>query len=101
MQIQATLWDGDSWATDGGQTKTNWSYAPFKANFQGFDINGCQVQSSNIQHCASDRYRWNSQRFWQLDPVREREYENVKQKFMTYDYCSDRKRYPTPPLECL
>ncbi|KAA8550615.1 hypothetical protein F0562_002299 [Nyssa sinensis] len=34
MQIEASLWDGDSWATDGGQTKTNWSHAPFKAHFQ-------------------------------------------------------------------
>ncbi|KAJ7961540.1 Xyloglucan endotransglucosylase/hydrolase [Quillaja saponaria] len=41
MQLQASLWNADSWATDGGQTKTNWSYAPFKAYFQGFDISGC------------------------------------------------------------
>lgn len=107
MQIEATLWDGDSWATDGGQTKTNWSYAPFKAYFKGFDIDGCQLQpssSSNFEdnpNCASDRYWWNGQKFRQLDPALQNAYENVKKNFMTYDYCSDKQRYPTPPPECI
>ncbi|KAF7825795.1 xyloglucan endotransglucosylase/hydrolase protein 2-like [Senna tora] len=119
MQIEASLWDGESWATDGGQTKTNWSCAPFKAYFQGFDISGCEeeeeevVQASNYNntpstlsssssssHCASDKYWWNAQRFWELDPVRQKAYENVKSKYFTYDYCSDKQRFPTPPLEC-
>jgi xyloglucan:xyloglucosyl transferase len=80
MNIEASLWDGDSWATDGGQTKTNWSYAPFKAHFQGFDISGCPVQNSDVQ---------------------QRSYDNVRKKYVNYDYCSDRPRYPTPPPECL
>lgn len=102
MQIQATLWDGDSWATNGGKTKTDWSYAPFKANFQGFDVSGCQVQSSNIrQNCSSDKYWWNRQKYWRLDPARHRQYEHVKHKYMAYDYCADRNRFPEPPLECL
>ncbi|XP_027337101.1 xyloglucan endotransglucosylase/hydrolase protein 2-like [Abrus precatorius] len=99
MQIQVSLWHAD-WATDGGQTKTNWSYQPFKANFQGFDVSGCQTQSSSDQRCVSDNYWWNSQKFWQLDPTKQRQYEIIKQKYTTYDYCTDRKRYPTPPLEC-
>ncbi|KAJ0051891.1 hypothetical protein Pint_01538 [Pistacia integerrima] len=31
MQIQASLWDGSDWATDGGRTKINWAYAPKNA----------------------------------------------------------------------
>ncbi|KAL4286334.1 hypothetical protein S245_065998 [Arachis hypogaea] len=102
MQTQASLWDGDSWATDGGRTKINWNSAPFKAYFQGFDVKGCEVlqDSSDIQHCASHKYQWNTPSFWQLDPVRQRQYENVKTRYMIYDYCTDRKRNPTPPLEC-
>ncbi|RYQ88631.1 xyloglucan endotransglucosylase/hydrolase protein 2-like [Arachis ipaensis] len=102
MQIHASLWDGDSWATDGGRTKINWSSAPFKAYFQGFDVKGCEVlqNSSDIQHCDSDKYQWNTPSFWQLDPVRQRQYEDVKTRYMIYDYCTDRKRNPTPPLEC-
>ncbi|KAH1198734.1 Xyloglucan endotransglucosylase/hydrolase protein 2 [Glycine max] len=66
MQIEASLWDGDSWAKKGGKTKTDWSYTSFKASFQGFD------------------YWWNTQKYWQLDPVRQRQYERVKHKYMTY-----------------
>ncbi|XP_020227782.1 xyloglucan endotransglucosylase/hydrolase protein 2 [Cajanus cajan] len=102
MQIEASLWDAE-WATNGGKTKTDWSYAPFKANFKGFDVSGCYVpnSSNNSQHCSSDNYWWNREKFWQLDPVRERQYEHVKHKYMTYDYCADRNRYPETPLECL
>ncbi|XP_027927103.1 xyloglucan endotransglucosylase/hydrolase protein 2-like [Vigna unguiculata] len=101
MQIEATLWDAESWATNGGKTKTDWSYAPFKANFQGFDVSACQVLTSNAKNCSSDNYWWNSQKFWQLDPLRQSQYERIKHKYMTYDYCTDRKRYPEIPLECL
>ncbi|XP_042490363.1 xyloglucan endotransglucosylase/hydrolase protein 2-like isoform X2 [Macadamia integrifolia] len=101
MQIEATLWDGSNWATDGGQTKADWSQAPFKANFQGFNINGCpSSQNSNTQPCYSSRYWWNSDKYWQLNSNQERAYEGVKRKYMTYDYCSDRSRYPSRPQEC-
>jgi xyloglucan:xyloglucosyl transferase len=33
--IYASLWDGSSWATDGGDTPLNWNAAPFTASFQG------------------------------------------------------------------
>ncbi|KAJ6729066.1 XYLOGLUCAN ENDOTRANSGLUCOSYLASE/HYDROLASE PROTEIN 2-RELATED [Salix viminalis] len=100
MQIEGSLWDGDSWATDGGQTKTNWSHAPFQTHFQGFDVNGCPVQDSDIQPCYSTNYWWNTRKYWTLDSTQQRAYENVRKNYLTYDYCSDRPRYPTPPPEC-
>ncbi|CAI8608137.1 unnamed protein product [Vicia faba] len=101
MQIQASLWNGENWATDGGQTKINWTYAPFKANFQGFDVSGCQSQTLIDPNCVSDNLWWNNKSFWQLDSTSQRQYENVKINYVTYDYCKDRQRYPTPPKECL
>ncbi|XP_043719947.1 xyloglucan endotransglucosylase/hydrolase protein 2-like [Telopea speciosissima] len=101
MQIEASLWDGESWATDGGQTKTDWSQTPFKANFQGFNIDGCPTQNSNTnQSCNSSKYWWNTEKYWQLNSTQGTEYEEVKSKYMTYDYCSDRSRYPSTPPEC-
>ncbi|XP_054782811.1 xyloglucan endotransglucosylase/hydrolase protein 2-like [Prosopis cineraria] len=102
MKIEATLWDGESWATDGGKAKTNWSFAPFKAHFQGFHVNGCHLlpHDNDINDCGSHKYWWNHQQFWQLDSARQAAYQNVKTKYMTYDYCSDHQRYPVPPLEC-
>ncbi|XP_014496979.1 xyloglucan endotransglucosylase/hydrolase protein 2 isoform X1 [Vigna radiata var. radiata] len=101
MKIQATLWDAESWATNGGKTKTDWLYAPFKANFQGFHVSACQVLTSNATNCSSDNFWWNRHKFWQLDPVRQTQYQRIKHKYTTYDYCTDRKRYPQIPLECL
>eukprot|EP00257_Ricinus_communis_P006131 XP_002521076.2 xyloglucan endotransglucosylase/hydrolase protein 2 [Ricinus communis] len=101
MQIEASLWDGDSWATDGGQTKTNWSHAPFQAHFQGFDISGCSLpETPNTQPCSSHKYWWNSDKYWQLNSTQRKTYQDVRKKYLTYDYCSDRPRFPTPPPEC-
>lgn len=101
MQIEGSLYDGESWATDGGRTKTNWTQAPFRAHFQGFDIDGCPSQNSSIHHCYSPKYWWNRGKFWNLDSTQWREYEVVRKKYMTYNYCLDKPRYPIPPLECL
>ncbi|KAK9992835.1 hypothetical protein SO802_022538 [Lithocarpus litseifolius] len=101
MHIEASLWDGDSWATDGGQTKINWTHSPLNAHFQGFGIGGCPVQnSSDIQQCYSSKYWWNLEKYWRLDHRQQRKYENVRKKYTNYDYCFDRPRYPTPPPEC-
>ncbi|KAL2557059.1 Xyloglucan endotransglucosylase/hydrolase protein 2 [Forsythia ovata] len=106
MQIVASLWDGDSWATDGGQTKINWSHAPFKAHFQGFNVNGCPLDTQNSlniqvqQQCYSSNYWWNDRKFWKLDKIQQKAYQQVRQKYMNYDYCSDRSRHPNIPPEC-
>lgn len=97
MNIEVSLWNGDSWATDGGRTKINWTEAPFKANFQGFDVDGCAFN----QNCYSSNYWWNNKKFWNLDPSQRRQYDQVRKKYMNYDYCTDKHRFPTPPPECL
>ncbi|KAK6937635.1 Xyloglucan endo-transglycosylase, C-terminal [Dillenia turbinata] len=97
MRIEATLWNGEDWATDGGKRKINWSSAPFKAYYQGFNIDGC---SSTATDCQSPKYWWNAQKYWQLDANQQKAYENTK-KYVVYDYCTDRKRYPNPPPECI
>ncbi|PKA48843.1 Xyloglucan endotransglucosylase/hydrolase protein 2 [Apostasia shenzhenica] len=100
MQIQASIWNGEDWATDGGRTKTNWSYAPFFANFRGFDIDGCRSDGSNDATCSSSSLWWNSARFRELNHDERLAYQNVKRNYMDYDYCADRKRHPTTPPEC-
>ncbi|TYJ23755.1 hypothetical protein E1A91_A08G214300v1 [Gossypium mustelinum] len=106
MKIEVSLWDGDSWATDGGQTKINWSMAPFKAHFQGFDISGCPKTDSNNNNnnnedCFLPEHWWNSEKYWTLDSKQKTDLKNVRKKYMNYDYCSDRNRYPVSPPECL
>lgn len=99
MNIMCSIWNGDSWATDGGQTKINWTYAPFTAGFRSFSIYGCPTENS-MGPCSSTKYWWNRNQFWQLDPSQEQAYQTVKRKYLIYDYCTDHKRFPTPPPEC-
>ncbi|GMH02491.1 hypothetical protein Nepgr_004330 [Nepenthes gracilis] len=100
MQIITSLWNGDTWATDGGRSKMNYAYAPFDVQFEGFGINGCPVYNNDIQSCYSSQYWWNSPNYWQLSSTQQSAYDNVKRNYMNYNYCTDRSRYPTPPPEC-
>ncbi|KAJ8899348.1 hypothetical protein K2173_018322 [Erythroxylum novogranatense] len=99
MQVLVSLWDGSSWATDGGKTKIDWKSAPFQAQFQGYGIDsGCPVQSSNIQPCYSSNYWWN--KVSELNFKQRSAYKNVRNNYLTYDYCLDTARFHTPPKEC-
>ncbi|RZB43796.1 putative xyloglucan endotransglucosylase/hydrolase protein 10 isoform B [Glycine soja] len=41
MSLKATLWNGDSWATRGGQDKIDWTKGPFIASFRNYKIDAC------------------------------------------------------------
>ncbi|KAL9228326.1 hypothetical protein vseg_003919 [Gypsophila vaccaria] len=100
MRIEASLWDGDDWATDGGKTKTNWTCAPFRAYFDDFTIDGCSTNDGRNQPCNAANYWWNGRSYRALSPSEREAYENVKSKYRNYDYCTDKPRYPVPPPEC-
>ncbi|KAL3531102.1 hypothetical protein ACH5RR_010424 [Cinchona calisaya] len=106
IQILATIWSGDSWATDGGKTKINWSHGPCIAHYQGYNVNGCPLVTDNqdsdmgFHSCQSTNYWWNHWRFWELDADQKKAYEAVRKQYMIYDYCADRTRDPIPPSEC-
>ncbi|GAB2302070.1 hypothetical protein Dimus_036091 [Dionaea muscipula] len=101
LQLLASIWDGDSWATDGGLAKINYADGPFTAQFQDFSISGCPVGSNNnINSCYSSQYWWNGQSYWQLNSNQQKEYDIVKRHYMNYNYCTDRNRYPVAPPEC-
>ncbi|XP_018490351.1 xyloglucan endotransglucosylase/hydrolase protein 2-like [Raphanus sativus] len=102
MTLVCSLWNGEGWATDGGKAKINWSYAPFKANFQTFSDSGCHAdgQKINAKVCGSTTYWWNTVQYSRLSANETTAFKNVRAKYVTYDYCSDRPRYPVPPTEC-
>lgn len=103
MQVLGTIWDGESWATDGGLTKTNWSFAPFKAHFQDFKIGGCPIINSNNNNnnCNSQNYWWNQRKYWKLSSTLGKIYQEYRAKYKIYDYCDDRARFPIPSPECV
>ncbi|XP_016574408.1 xyloglucan endotransglucosylase/hydrolase protein 2-like [Capsicum annuum] len=99
MQSEATIWNGETWATENGKAKINWSNSPFIAQFQGFNIEGC---SSNYNlNCNSTKLWWNYEKFWKLNQDQEKSYQDIRSKNIIYDYCKDTNRFQNIPLECL
>lgn len=95
MRVEGSLWDAGVWAG-----KIDWSKAPFRARFQGFDINGCVVSDpSNPGSCDyTHGGAWAQNKT--LNAAQLMQYQNARSKYMNYDYCKDRSRYPQPPPEC-
>lgn len=100
MQVVVSLWNGEAWATDGGKRKINWSYAPFKANFQGFNNSGCFVNNGESKSCDSSANWWNTGSYSKLSDSDQKALKNVKDKNTNYDYCSDRRKSKVVPSEC-
>lgn len=103
MQVEASLWNGDAWATDGGRTKINYAYSPFIAHFQDFSgLSGCYIdgRSDNVATCGSSNYWWNGGKYQRLRGYEQKIYEHIRKKYMNYDYCTDRSKYQSPPREC-
>lgn len=89
MQIIASLWDGSNWATDRGKAKVDC--------FEGFGVDGCPGRER--RQCSSPDLWWNDANHMKLSQRQEEAYKKAT-AYISYDYCSDRRRYPTPPPEC-
>jgi hypothetical protein len=102
MGVYASLWDGSSWATQGGKYPINWNAAPFVASFQGFGIDGCRVVDNNIGACAAGPVYawWNAPRYQYMTQQQIAALKYVQRTHLFYDYCTDRNRYRIAPREC-
>lgn len=100
MGIQFTLWNGDSWATRGGQDKVDWSKGPFIASFRDYKIDAC-VWKGNARFCINGDSWWNKDGFNSLTSTQRRLFKWVRKYHMIYDYCQDDKRFNySLPKEC-
>ncbi|KAJ4728787.1 Xyloglucan endotransglucosylase/hydrolase [Melia azedarach] len=97
MQIMGSIWKEEGWSSGGN--KIDWSQAPFQAHYQDFYIDGC-VSKEDGGSCNSSRYWWNSRKYWRLNPKQEISYQNVRRKYLTYDYCRDNSTSRAQHLEC-
>ncbi|KAK4489316.1 hypothetical protein RD792_005120 [Penstemon davidsonii] len=79
MNIKTSLWNGTSWLGP-----VDWSKGPFLANYRSFKVHGCTYDYSNTTKCYSSGYAWNA---WKLEPDEEKNYENVRKKYLVFDYC--------------
>ncbi|KAH0850769.1 hypothetical protein HID58_095252 [Brassica napus] len=98
MEFTHTM-EADDWATRGGLEKIDWSKAPFYAYYKDFDIEGCPVPGPT--NCPSNPHNWwEGYAYQSLNAVEARRYRWVRVNHMVYDYCTDKSRYPVPPIEC-
>ncbi|KAJ0926376.1 putative xyloglucan:xyloglucosyl transferase [Helianthus annuus] len=99
LYANATIWDTSEWATNGGNYKVNYNYAPYIAKFSNFVLHGCTADPLTSLKC-DDASNANvipkgittSQRA---------KMEGFRKKHMQYSYCYDKIRYKTPPSECV
>ncbi|MCO5594598.1 hypothetical protein L7F22_048631 [Adiantum nelumboides] len=79
MQVYSSISNGGNWATKDGIAKTNRTHLPFIAGFRNFEVKPAPIPP----------------------PINYTLLSCVKKNYMVYDYCLDRARYPSVPIDCL
>ncbi|KAJ8479268.1 hypothetical protein OPV22_022995 [Ensete ventricosum] len=99
MSLYATIWDGSTWATSGGRYKVNYRYAPYVAEFADLVLHGCAVDPSDHRTTClgSDAAVYDT---ITMSADQRTAMDKFRKKHISYSYCHDRVRYPTPPPEC-
>ncbi|CAI0466313.1 unnamed protein product [Linum tenue] len=97
MSIHSSLWNADDWATQGGRVKADWTKAPFVASYKNFKAEACIWNPSSASSACSPG-AWQTQG---LDAAGRNRIRWVQSKYLIYNYCTDRKRFPQGvPVEC-
>ena len=92
--VFASIWDAEDWATQGGRVKTDWSQAPFAAQYRNFTAADAS-SSSSASPAASGGYGQ------EMDAAAQQAMKWARDNYMVYDYCADGKRFPLGvPPEC-
>jgi xyloglucan:xyloglucosyl transferase len=105
MYVFSSIWNADDWATRGGLEKTDWTKGPFVSSYSDFTADACAwgtAAGTAPPACAAatgDSW-WDKPPAWALDDGQRRDNGWVAKNLMIYDYCDDRKRFPTVPEEC-
>ncbi|CAH8278791.1 unnamed protein product [Arabidopsis lyrata] len=96
MRLYASLWEAEHWATRGGLEKTDWSKAPFTAFYRNYNVDAC-VWAHGKSSCSAHS-SWFTQ---VLDFKGKNRVKWAQRKYMVYNYCTDKKRFPQgAPPEC-
>jgi xyloglucan:xyloglucosyl transferase len=99
MYAYSSIWAAEDWATQGGLVKTDWSKAPFVANYHGIDLDVCECYGGGcVAGCAASF----SRRDCRLADTQLGQMQGVQAKYRIYDYCADPKQWThgQVPLEC-
>ncbi|CAI9089059.1 OLC1v1023560C1 [Oldenlandia corymbosa var. corymbosa] len=94
MRLYSSIWNAESWATQGGKVRIDWSKAPFTASARNLKIDASVWHSDDA---SSPNKTWMNQ---QLDAIGKRNLQWVHKNYMVYNYCRDYKYIYGIPLEC-
>ena len=103
MALFLSIWDGSSWATQGGRVPIAWAAAPFVASYRNFRLRGCVVNPTDrhgVRACQASAFAMPGTSAQSLGMARIRQMRAVRASQVKYNYCDDRKRYPVAPIEC-
>nr|GMD77847.1 xyloglucan endotransglucosylase/hydrolase protein 24-like [Ipomoea batatas] len=98
MRLYSSIWNADSWATQGGRVKTNWTLAPFVAAYRNFSAEGCvwsrpgRSSSCNFDDDAA----LTAQNSWfntELNRWTRARMRTIQRRHMVYNYCTDKWRF--------
>ncbi|KAL3635912.1 putative xyloglucan endotransglucosylase/hydrolase protein 27 [Castilleja foliolosa] len=98
MSMYATIWDGSTWATNGGKYKVNYKYAPYIAEYSDFILHGCAIDPIDQSKC--DEAHTFASAPSTITNQQRAKMSGFRNKHMQYSYCYDRSRYKIAPSEC-
>lgn len=89
MKVFASIWDGDSWATEGGRIKIDWTAAPFVATYSNYTFNACPCANTTtaIAACQNSRFAKTTAASRTLTGHRLNQMKRVKATWVKYNYC--------------
>ena len=104
MYLYATIWDGSTWATNGGKYKTNYKYSPFVAEFSNLILKGCRTspirEYPSAEKCEESDAELAAADFAVMTPRKRAAMRRFREKYLTYTFCYDVERYPETMPDC-
>ncbi|GJN20221.1 hypothetical protein PR202_gb07571 [Eleusine coracana subsp. coracana] len=91
MSVYATIWDGSSWATDGGRFRVDYAHAPFAADFSHLVLRGCA--SAELTTDAECQVAVMTDEPAVMTPAKRDAMRRFRRRYMIYTVCHDRVRY--------
>ncbi|XP_019182151.1 PREDICTED: probable xyloglucan endotransglucosylase/hydrolase protein 25 isoform X2 [Ipomoea nil] len=106
MRLYSSIWNADSWATQGGRVKSNWTLAPFIAAYRNFTSQGCVwSRPRRSSSCNFDDAALSAENSWfttELNRWTRARMRTIQRRHMVYNYCTDKWRFRRrgPGREC-
>ncbi|CAM0910503.1 unnamed protein product [Alopecurus aequalis] len=105
MWAFSSIWSAEGWATQGGRVKTDWSLAPFVAEYRDLNLQVCECadgadDATCADTCASSTYAATE---CSLSTEELRQMKALQLGYTIYNYCDNARKpdstKPVPP-EC-